>query len=215
MRTREIYNMNIVLVIGNIDTSIFNQYWFIVNNVYGPEEIENTSIFSPGVTKIFSNDSILLITPQTIQFTIRDNDILKAYEVIKKRFLKMLSKAPLIPFRAIGLNFMWKIVDSSLDLHTLSKDCFYNQENRLFAYFSNGDAGYGVYLSQNYDAETRLKLDIKPVILNGGIGTAESLLASFNYHRDLNGSNDTPHVIAQLQKWSNIAANSKKICSLI
>lgn len=216
MLSQEIVGLNIVLVMDNIDTSVFNQYWFIQNKVISPEEMQNSSVFVPGLTNIGTEDCQIIITPQNIQFVIKTSDINKSYDSIKKRFVKMVDAMPMIPFKALGLNINWKVMDENKNIPEFSKECFFNEESAIYRLFQNKDARFGAYFSQNYDYCTRLKLDIKPVLANTPQGDMEFLLAAFNYHRDLSRENRLNEVKDQIKKWSNVIQNSKKIaCSLI
>lgn len=216
MVSQEIVGLNIVIVMDNIDTSIFNQYWFIQNKVILPEEMQGSSVFVPGLTNIGTEDCQIVVTPQNIQFVIKTSDINKSYDCIKKRFSKMVDAMPMIPLKAIGLNINWKVMDDSKNIPVFSKECFYNEGSSIYSNFKNKDARFGAYFSQSYDYNTRLKLDIKPVLANTPQGDIEFMLASFNYHRALSRENRLNEVKDQLKKWSNVIQNSKKIaCSLI
>lgn len=216
MVKQETVGFNIVLLTENIDTSFFNQYWFITNKIYEPTEMHSSSIFRPGLSNIVSEDSQIIITPQNSQFIIKTNDLYKSYDSIKRRLLKMVEAMPLVPFRAVGLNILWKVYEESMTIPEFSRDCFFVKDSPFYKLFSAQNAIFGSYVSQNFDENTRLKLDIKPILANTNYGSEEFLLASFNYHRDILPFNKQSQVIEQMHKWSNIAQNSKKIiCSLI
>ena len=215
MTKQEIIGMNIVIVNNQIDTNLFSQYWFIENKIFEPDEILPGSVFIPGLSNVVAADSQLIVTPQNIQFVVKANDMYKSYEIVKKRFLKFAEVLPMIPVKALGINLAWKICDDARDVHTLSKELFYKDDDRFYSLFDKDNARYGAYLSQNYDSDTRLKLDIKPVIAQSGQLSEEFILASFNYHRDLTTMKWKDNLIEQIKKWSNIISNSKKIVCLL
>ena len=210
----EIIGLNIVLLTGNIDTNYFDQYYLISKKIYDEKDI-TSGTFVPGLSKIESEDSILIIYPQSIRFIIKTEDLSKSYECIKRRFKRFVESLPLIPVSAIGMNVVWRITDSDLSLHNLCRHFFFNSGSSIYDMFASDDSMYGAYLSKDYDETTRLKLDMKPIKSYSQNPSDEFLLASFNYHRKLHSDRSKEQILEQLNKWSNIVANSRKIiCSL-
>ena len=190
-------------------------YGRLTEKIFEPDEILPGSVFIPGLSNVVAADSQLIVTPQNIQFVVKSNDMYKSYDIVKKRFLKFAEVLPMIPVKALGINLAWKICDDARDVHTLSKELFYKDDDRFYSLFDKDNARYGAYLSHNYDSDTRLKLDIKPVIAQSGQLSEEFILASFNYHRDLTTMKWKDNLIEQIKKWSNIISNSKKIVCLL
>lgn len=161
--TREIIVQNVVLVTDQITPSMFGQYWFIHNKIYTPEEIGQGSIFVPGFTSVNAPDSQITIVPNQIQMSIGPTEQSASYNCLKSRITKMVTALPMLPVKAIGVNFVWKVSDSVRDIHQLCNDCFGDNGTQLYAQFAKPDARLGAYFSQNLVMNTRLKLDIKPV----------------------------------------------------
>lgn len=213
--SRTIVAQNIVLATNNLNTSMFGQYWFVNNKIFKPEEFLQDAIFVPGFTQVSSADCQMTIVPNQIQMAIKEDDQSKANECVKSRFTKMVEAIGTLPIIAIGLNYIWKIVDNERDNHQLTSFLFADNPTEIYSYFNKNDSMYGAYFSQNYDMETRLKLDIKPVhsIVNGQ--REDYVIASFNYHRDIRLGNTMSQLLDQLKKWNNLRQNSNKIVCLL
>lgn len=147
--------------------------------------------------------------------SIKEDDQSKANECVKERFTKMVEAIGALPIIAIGLNYIWKVTDNEQDNHQLTSYLFAENPTEIYSYFNKSDAMYGAYFSQNFDAETRLKLDIKPVhsIINGQ--REDYIIASFNYHRDIRQGNTMNQLLDQLKKWNNLRQNSNKVVCLL
>lgn len=213
---REIIAQNIVLVTDTINPGMFGQYWFIDKKIYKPEEMQGDSVFVPGFTSVSAVDSQITIVPNQIQMSIKAPSQSVAYTCLKNRLAKMVQLLDMIPVKAIGINFLWKVQSDELDVHQLSKSFFGNNPNRINDYFSKADARLGAYFSQNYDENTRLKLDIKPVKAEEETGKEmEFLFCSFNYHRDITPQNVQAQLDSQLKRWTELRQNSNKVICML
>ena len=213
---RDIIAQNIVLVTDTINPSMFGQYWFIENKIFKPEEILGDSVFVPGFTTISAVDSQITIVPNQIQMSIKDSSQSAAYTCLKNRLTKMIELLSMIPVKAMGINFLWKIMSDEMDIHSLTKFFFGDNPTSIYGYFDKPDARLGAYFSQDFDNYTRLKLDIKPVRAEEGVGNEiDFLLTSFNYHRDINPKNVQGQLEEQLKKWTELKQNSNKVACLL
>lgn len=213
---REVIAQNVVLVTDTINPSMFGQYWFIDKKIYKPEEMQGDSVFIPGFTSVSAVDSQITIVPNQIQMSIKDPSQSRAYTCIKNRLAKMVQLLDMIPVKAIGINFLWKVQSDEMDVHQLSKIFFGNNPTRIYDYFYKVDARLGAYFSQNYDGNTRLKLDVKPVKAEEEAGKeTEFLFCSFNYHRDVVHQNVQEQLDDQLRKWTELRQNSNKVICML
>lgn len=206
---------NIVLVTNNINTAVFSQYWFIQNKIFQPEEIQQDSVFAPGLTIVSAPDCQIICDPSRIQMAMKSDNPSDAYACVKSRLAKMIAAIQMLPVVAVGVNFIWKITDAEKDIHNLSSYLFADNESGIYDYFSKPDTRYGAYFSQDFDENTRLKLDIKPVITIENNVKSEFITASFNYHRDLAIEKSASQIEEQLKKWSNFRQNSNKVACLL
>lgn len=213
---REIIAQNIVLVTDTINPSMFGQYWFIENKIYKHEEMLGDSVFVPGFTSVSAVDSQITIVPNQIQMSIKDPSQSGAYTCLKNRLVKMVQLLTMIPVKAIGINFLWKVESDEMDIHDLTKSFFGDNPTRIYDYFNKPDSRMGAYFSQFYDENTRLKLDIKPVKAQEEAGKeSEFILASFNYHCDIAPQNVQGQLDNQLKKWTELRQNSNKVVCML
>lgn len=213
MVTSQIINQNVVIVSDGINTASFSQFWFIQNGVFKQDEILSDSIFAPGLTNLSAIDCNILIVPNQIQFTIKSNDILLAKECITKRLLPIVQTISTMHLKAMGLNFTWRI-SAQENIPIFSKRIFCNQASNLSSAFDDDNARFGTYMSKDFKG-TRLKLDIKPVIINENGRANEFILAAFNFHRDISVStNELDSIISILNNWDIYGCESKEITKL-
>ena len=213
---REIIAQNIVLVTETINPSMFGQYWFIENKIYRADEMLGDSVFVPGFTSVSAVDSQITIVPNQIQMSIKDPSQSGAYTCLKNRLAKMMQLLSMIPVKAMGTNFLWKVESDEMDIHQLTNALFGDNPTRIYDYFDKADARMGAYFSQNYDENTRLKLDIKPVKAEEEAGKmSEFIMASFNYHRDIKPQNVQGQLDGQLKKWTELRQNSNKVVCML
>ena len=213
MVTSQIINQNVVIVSDGINTASFSQFWFIQNGVFKQDEILPDSIFAPGLTNLSAIDCNILIVPNQIQFTIKSDDILLAKECITKRLLPIVQTISTMHLKAMGLNFTWRI-NAQENIPIFSKRIFCNQASSLSSVFNDDNARFGTYMSKDFKG-TRLKLDIKPVIINENGRANEFILAAFNFHRDISVStNELDSIISILNNWDIYGCESKEITKL-
>lgn len=213
MATNQIINQNVVIVSDGINTASFSQFWFIQNGIFKQEDILPDSIFAPGLTNLSAIDCNILIVPNQIQFTIKSDDIAFAKECITKRLLPIVRTISTMHLKAMGLNFTWRI-NAQENIPIFSKRIFCNQASNLSSAFNDDNARFGTYMSKDFNG-TRLKLDIKPVIINENGRINEFILAAFNFHRDINAStNELDVIISILSDWDVYGVESQTITNL-
>ncbi len=213
---RDIITQNIVVVTDTINPSMFGPFWFTENKIYKPEEILPDSVFVTGFTSLSAIDSQITIVPNQIQMSIKETSQSTSYTCLKNRLAKIIQLLGTLPVKAIGINFLWKIASDELDIHALSHGLFGDNSTRIYDYFSKVDSRFGAYFSQNFDDNTRLKLDIKPVRAEEEAGKdTEFILASFNYHRDITPKDVQRQLEDQLKKWTELRQNSSKLSCML
>lgn len=212
--TRRLIGLNIVLVSGNINTSLFSQYWFIKHGIVQENEFMSDSMFIAGLTNVSTNDCQITILPDKIQLALKTDNMEVAKRCVDEKFIKMVNEMDNVSINAIGLNYLWRIDDSERSTQQIGRELFCN-DNELGNYFSDGNARYGAYYSKAYDDVTRLKLDIKPIMSKQYGEQTEYLLASFNYHSDVALDQMKNHLRVQLSKWSELLSNSNEVVCLL
>lgn len=212
--TRRLIGLNIVLVSGNINTSLFSQYWFIKHGIVQENEFLPDSMFIPGLTNVSTNDCQITIMPDKIQLALKTDNMEIGKRCVHEKFIKMVNVMDSVSINAIGLNYLWRIDDSERSTQQIGKELFC-KDNEIGTYFSVDNARYGAYYSKAYDEVTRLKLDIKPIMSKENGDQIEYLLASFNYHSDVVLDKMKDHLGVQLSKWSDLLSNSSEVVCLL
>ena len=215
---QKLLSQNVVIVTQDVSTTMFNQYWFIHNGIFSPEEILADSIFVPGLTNLSTQECNLIITPNQFQFNVKSDDSTTSCKCITERLMRIVEKVSGagIQMKAIGLNFIWKIFEENIGVPQFSKRLFYLPSSHLHQVFDVKDARFGTYVSKNF-LQSRLKLDIKPVISDGTGEPNEFILAAFNFHRDLTVDNSkqlTVELLEQLKSWNLYYDESARLVCL-
>ena len=216
---QKLLSQNVVIVTQDVSTTMFNQYWFIHNGIFSPEEILADSIFVPGLTNLSTQECNLIITPNQFQFNVKSDDSTTSCKCITERLMRIVEKVSGagIQMKAIGLNFIWKIFEENIGVPQFSKGLFYLPSSHLHQVFDVKDARFGTYVSKNF-LQSRLKLDIKPVISDGTGEPNEFILAAFNFHRDLTVDNSkqlTVELLEQLKSWNLYYDESARLVCLL
>lgn len=214
--TNEIIAQQVILVAKNINVGAFSQYWFMKNGVFGGEEFLEDSVFTPGLTVVSTKECQLMILPDQIRFGLKIDDLTHGEEYAASKLGAFFKAFTDVKIEAVGLNFVMRIIDPDRTTGQLSRDLFHRKDTNLGGYFSNKDAYFGAYISQDHDAHTRLKLDIKPVHTMDGDTVTEFLMASFNFHRDIIVKEDLQQaLLEQLAKWHEFVETSMKVSCLL
>jgi hypothetical protein len=163
MLSNELKGQTIVILAQNFNPSIFNRHWLVKkDNVFlQDEDILPSSIFSPEIVLVNSKSTRLLVTPEQLQFELVDMDA-NFYEAIEKTLIPMVSVLKEIPYRAVGINFVFYVEEKDKSVIDLSKELFFKNDTKLLNPFDNEDARFGTYMRKTIE-DSRLKLDVKPV----------------------------------------------------
>ena len=170
---------NIVLV-GVFNPSIFDRYSFINRGVLKEDDILPTSLFMNIGSQIITNDLNIIINPNQIVITSTAPD--NKVDGINNLVIDLITKWEISNITALGFNFHWVIDPMIESLEEKSRELFYSENIKLFSeFFNNPDSTFGVYASTNYK-DSRLKLDVKPMIEIGNNFANKSLHFIFNFH---------------------------------
>jgi hypothetical protein len=205
---------NIVLV-GVFNPSTFDKYFFIKNNIVKEDEILPNSIFGEiGIVQLLSqNFHVMINLNQIIVSSLKpENDT----NEISKITLSILKTGKISNLSAMGINAQWFLDDNSKKMEELSKGFFYNEKLELFTKFFNADnSRFGVYASTNFK-DSRLKLDIKPSIIQDILKTTiqDVILFAFNFHFDFKDDIENIKLISYLNDYNSYIEESKRIISI-
>lgn len=211
---RTLVGQNVVVVTRNMNISQYSQLWLLDHKIFGREDFGASSSFTPGFINIDTKECCLQIQPQGIRLLLKTDNQVKSYECIKKHLAGLIESMGGIPVVAVGVNFLWRVDESSQDMKSLGEYLFGQAESPIYDYFNKSDSRFGAYFSQQFDYNTRLRLDIKPAKEDPN-SQVEFLLASFNYHWQLAEKDNFRAVLDHLKKWSEMKQNSQKVVCLL
>lgn len=206
---------NVVLVLNNINTGVFDKFWFVDNGVFTREEFLQDSIFAPGLSVVSTDDCNLTVLPNQIQFAVKSDDPQIGIDCVMQKMSKFIKALSNVRVLAMGMNFSWRIEDSNKHISVFTRELFDNPSVGIHQYFNHDDARFGTYISQDFDNETRLKLDIKPVNAQENGSVVDFVLASFNYHSDVKVPNYQEYLLHLLEKWPLLNKNSEEVVCLL
>jgi len=204
---KEIKSENIVILAQNFNPSIFSTHWLVKNSLSIDDDIINErTIINPSYVRINTKQFNLVVTLDQLQIAPVSNTDLGDLIPVVKRIVEKLTE---IPYKAIGINFIWSASHDSDLLPKFSRESFSNN-SKLAERFKTDDSCFGIYMSKDIK-NLRLKLDVKPTIEND----VESMTIAFNYHKDFK-NNDTAQIelIEILDSWKFYQNDSIETISL-
>ncbi len=202
---------NIVVIARNLNPTLFNQHWLIINEFVTQEELsKGGSIFTDDTVQINADKFVLTVTQQQMIFVPKLlSDISSEIEVLKR----IIEKIPETPFSAVGINFTYQILEnepSASSIFDYARKLFYNGELNLYKqHFSDASCNFGAYLSKNVEgvSDARLKLNILPINDMADDGPDKRLQLHFNYHLEYNISIDKAEkIVSFLSKYDTLDA---------
>lgn len=168
-----------IVILGNFKPSKYDKLFFIKNDLIKEVDFLENSLFMTEISIIETINFGINVTQQQIVISAKNPTIVNNIQSIASAIIKDDSNS----INAIGYNFKWFIFVES-ELNELTKKLFYTTNNNVInKYFNTDDTVYGYYVSKDYDY-SRLKLDIKPILVQK-IDTSEKskvLNFDFNFH---------------------------------
>lgn len=200
--------VNAVLVAESFNLNIFQPLWLIDNEIISRAEIESgTSFNTPVAVSISTSTFDLLIVPERIQLTLKNNKD-SAKNDIQRIIGGIVNKLPHTPYSAIGLNFNYTLTSNDQDdFVKKSKELFMVDTNPLVSEFNTDDVRAGMYTSKDMFG-SRLRLDIKPIINNE---RNEAIQVNYNIHRNVTTSTEIEDIISNISKMNEYTDNLTNI----
>lgn len=197
----------VVVVARNFNPSILSQMWLVREGIIAPEDFQPGCLFSDEVSQIEAESFQLIALPQQLQFTPKCASEDET-SVISGKLGKVIRALPHTPYTAMGLNFIWH--EDAGNIAELTRTLFYNDQKALFKEFDTPGAKFGSYLSKDWQG-LRLKLDIRPILLDTGSEKRERLQLMFNFHLDLTGGNATDKIVQTLSLWTSAKEEARRL----
>lgn len=213
---------NAVVVAHHFNPTITDQIWLAKHKIIDPEEAEGGYIYTDALVQVQAKDFHLLIVPDKCQFTPAPTSEDSA-QLIAERLGKLVEELPHTPYRAVGMNFVWRLDADEAAVRDIGRRIAFVQSSPLHQEFNVPDARFGTYLSKD-SLGCRLKLDVKPFTEQQKAkegdpkeGEPKSMIQfSFNYHRELAGEADPVSAIKDaLAQWSEAQRESSVIVGTV
>lgn len=207
------FNANVVVAASVFNPSIVNQFWLIKNKIITEETDTQGSIFVDGFSQLKTDEFLLTVLPQRLQFALAD-PFSQKQDIVTEKVGTVVKALPHTPYTACGLNFTWHLQPEETDISTLSRRMFYRENNAIFEVFDAHSPRFGAYMSCDL-LGGRYKLDIKPIKAELPEGEELELLQfSFNCHLDLSDAGDPAGRIEEfLHRWDEAYQHSEKLAN--
>jgi hypothetical protein len=200
---------SVVVVIANqFNPTVLSQSWLERNDVLAKDDLLQGSIFTDVLVQVRSSQFHMLAVPPQLQFVPAVPPD-RQQAVIRDRLGKLISLIPHTPYKGLGLNFLWRLAPADGDIGTLSRSLFAVHDRPLYQNFGGADAHFGAYMSKDFSG-FRLKLDIKPALIEEAGSIQHLLLFAFNYHFDL-GENAATQIAERLSHWDAVRQETERI----
>ena len=168
-----------IVILGLFKPNIFDKLFFIKNNLAKEEDFTEKSVFIPELSIIDTNEFVVNATQNSIIITTKNSNASNNIQNIAASIVT----SSYIQIGAIGYNLKWFLFIEQ-DLNQFSKQLFFAENNKTInTYFNSDNTSYGYYVSRDHEY-SRLKLDIKPSVIQR-IDTNEKikvLTFDFNFH---------------------------------
>lgn len=167
-----------IVILGDFNPVNYDKLFFIKNDLISEEEFLESSIFTPKFSRINTNNLVINIElNKVIIFNSTDVE-----NKLLKNTAKKIIEVPNSKVNIIGFNFRWFLLID--DIYNFTKKHFYLQDNNILnKHFNSKNTAYGYYISDDI-LDSRLKLEIKPSILQEvRTNKSQNILSfDFNFH---------------------------------
>ncbi len=193
-----------IVILGNFKPSKYDKLFFIKNDLIKEVDFLENSMFMTEISIIETNNFVINVTQQQI--------VISAKNPNEETTIQNIASAIIIDdnnyITAIGYNFKWfMFIDN--DLNNFTKKLFYTPTNTVInKHFNTDDTMYGYYVSKDYEY-SRLKLDIKPLLVHQVDTNVKRnvLNFDFNFHIERNSysNEELSKLLLDYNKFENEA----------
>lgn len=207
-----------IVVVGMFNPLVFDKYFFIKNGLVPEELLSQKQVFLPDFVQVATPDFHLTIN--TIQMILTAPKPEVVNNDIARVLIDILEIAKEMNVVGSGINFNWFVSDDKdiKSLPAFSKRLFFNSDNKIQnQVFNEEDATFGFYSSKDV-LNTRLKLDVKPIIFKQNIQSLEESAVhfQFNFHKDyLQVDKSKFELIELLKQYERYRIETEKIIKLL
>ena len=211
---KELKGQTVVILANTFNPSIFNQYWLVSKEFIPEGDIQPASVITPGITQIMTPGFHMLVVPDQLQFNYTGDEKFPFQDSLRKTLKPMMEQLKEVPYRAVGLNYVWFVSEPEKSMPALSREMFCIDGAPLYRAFQAEDARFGSYLSRDFGT-FRLKLDVKPVTIQENESKKEFLQFAFNFHADFDPQHGYRQLDESLNKWNECLKEASRIMDLL
>lgn len=196
----EFAGANVVVTARQFNPSILSQMWLARHEIIAQDAPTAGCLFSEAVVLVNNEQFNLLVVPPQLQLTPSANPHDEA-ELIARVAGGIVGNLPETPYQAVGLNFQWFLWSDNRSMNDITRALFFEATRPTYRRFDSGDAKFGGYFSKDVFG-CRLKLDVKPTMVEKEGQKLERLLFAFNYHLDAAGEGAATTIVEHLGRWN-------------
>lgn len=193
-----------IVILGNFKPSKYDKLFFIKNDLIKEVDFLENSMFMTEISIIETNNFVINVTQQQIVISAKNPNEETTIQNIASAIINDDNNF----INAIGYNFKWfMFIDN--DLNNFTKKLFYTPTNTVInKHFNTDDTMYGYYVSKDYEY-SRLKLDIKPLLVHQVDTNVKRnvLNFDFNFHIERNSysNEELSKLLLDYNKFENEA----------
>lgn len=187
-------NANIVLLADKHNTSIVSKEWLIQNKILNETEKVINFTHLPVVSVVETNNFNLLVDEKNLRLSIKKVDE-NTLRILPNVVTKYIDKLPEIPYKALGLNYLFTINENQEKL----KDFFMINDNKIKSLFPEEFLFGGII---------KFKFENFIVTLTLQPNNDEEIQCDFNFHLS---SSDKDLIINSLNYYSKTFKKTEDI----
>lgn len=194
----------VVVLARQFNPSVLTQMWLAGQGILGEDgAYKPESIFTANLVQVITDEFALVVTPDQVQFMLNVAPD-EQQDLIAKKIGTLVKNLPHVPYWAVGLNFHWHLTPDKEQIPAITRELFCGKSEGIYARFNEPNAKFGAYLSKNFGS-FRMKLDVKPILLEVESLKEERVHFGFNFHADLpRGAGAADAVIERLGHWNEV-----------
>lgn len=174
----------VVVLARHFNPSILNPVWLAKHGILNENgDYKPDSVFVGPLMQAVTDEFVLVMTNEQMQFILLARPEQHA-TLIDEKVGKLIRKLPEVPYRAMGLNFNWQKTSEPNRAAEETRQLFAGRTDGIFSRFTEPDARFGAYLSKDF-GPFRMKLDVKPVVVEVDEQKEDRIQFGFNFHHDL------------------------------
>jgi hypothetical protein len=200
----------VVVAARQFNPSVITQLWLVRNGLLVDDDFLPGCIFTDVIVQVRSRRFHMLIVPEQLQFVPAVPPEEEQGQIVDS-LGRLVATLPHTPYTALGLNFAWHLRLGERNVSQVTRELFFQRGIPLFANFDREDAHFGGYLSKDY-LGFRLKLDVKPVIVQEEGRNENRVQFAFNFHADLTVADQ---IEDRLLRWNEVRQEAERIIDAV